>query len=264
MVDTAEFEWVRCACSAVFKRAEGVSGAVIDAAGEQAAPDQYDSAYFSLYDRRRRRRVAKSRRQILDALEVACAGRFLDVGCSLGYALEAARSLGLDAAGVDVSEHAAETCRRRGFEAHRASLEALPFEDASFAVVTLKHVFEHTPQPRTALAELHRVMIPGAAVLFAVPNVDYFRGVRRPQTSRFFRGQAARDHFVYYSPQTLARLLRKEGFVVASVHPRLLHRRAGALRWLVEAALVPLRIPLRAAAAALGLRKEFWLVAIRP
>ena len=96
-----------------------------------------------------------------------------------------------------------------------------------------------------------------------MPNVDYFRGASWPQTSRFFRGQAARDHFVYYSPQTLGRLLREEGFVVASVHPRLLHRRAGALRWLADVALAPLRIPLRAAAAALGLRKEFWLVAIR-
>lgn len=253
------FEWARCPCGVVFKHAEPerVTGCHEPDAGH------YDEAYFDRYARRRRRRVAKSRRQILDALEVAPPGRLLDVGCSLGYALEAARSLGIDAAGVDGAPFAVEHCRRLGFVARQGSLEDLPFEDASFSVVVLKHVFEHTATPRRALAELRRVLVPSGAVFLAVPDLEYFKAARRPGTSRFFRGEAARAHFVYYTPATLSRLLVDEGFRVAGVHPCLLHRRAGPGRRLAEAAAAPLRIPLRAAADLLGLRKEFWTVAVR-
>ncbi|MFN2376550.1 MAG: methyltransferase domain-containing protein [Candidatus Binatia bacterium] len=271
------YEWVRCACDAVFKRRgpRGTAAGDMDTAADTGRDDftsghedaagsaHYDDAYFSRYARRRRRRVSKSRRQILDALEVAPPGRLLDVGCSLGYALEAARSLGLEASGADLSAHAVAECRRAGLDVHRGSLHVLPFEDASFAVVVLKHVFEHTPDPRGALAELRRVIIPGGAAFFAVPDVRYFKAVRNPATARFYRGEAARAHFVYYSPRTLARLLEEEGFRVASVHPRLVHRRGGLAVAALEMLALPFRLPARLIAESLGLRKEFWLVAVR-
>lgn len=258
------FEWVRCPCGIVFKRSEPAPDPSTEAVTlGDADTDRYDKEYFGRYARRRRRRIRKSRRQILDALEVAPPGRLLDVGCSLGYALEAARRLGLEAAGVDLAGHAVAECRRAGFDARTGTLGALPFEDASFAVAVLKHVFEHTAAPREGLKELRRVLVPGAAVFFAVPNLGYFKAARSPATSRFFRGEAGRAHYVYYSPSTLSRLLEDEGFRVTSVHPRLVHRRASVLRRVLEVAAMPLRVPPRLVADALGLRKEFWLVAVR-
>jgi len=262
-LDTGPFEWVRCDCGLVYKRSETGSGPDDRASPGDAGDGHYDPAYFERYARRRRRRIAKSRRQILDALETGAQGRLLDVGCSLGYTLEAARSLGLDAAGVDASSVAIAQCARLGFDARSGTLDALPFDDGAFAVAILKHVFEHTPAPRAALAELRRVLRPGGAAFFAVPHLGYRRASQSPQRSRFFRGEAGRAHFVYYSPQTLSRLLEEEGFRVASVHPRLLHRRAPFVHQLAEVLAMPLRIPLRSAAEALGLRKEFWLTAVR-
>jgi len=255
------FEWVRCDCGLVFKRSEddGARGA----AGRLGDAGHYDAAYFDRYGRRRRRRRSKSRRQILDALEAAPRGRLLDVGCSLGYTLEAARTLGLDADGVDVSSHAIEHCRALGFAVGHGTLAAIPAADSTYSIVVLKHVFEHTPDPRAALAELRRVLVPGGALFLAVPNADYFKAARRPAASRFFRGEAGRAHYVYWTPRTLARLLESEGFRIASIHACTVHRRAGTMRMISEIALLPLRMPLRAAADALGLRKEFWMVAVR-
>lgn len=253
------FEWTLCACGLVFRTREPDGGRPVG--GDGAAPS--DDDYFRRYARRRRRRVAKARRQVLDALEFAPRGRLVDVGCSLGYTMEAARSLGLDAAGVDVSAHAVASCRRAGFDAREGDLHHLPFDDAMFSVAILKHVFEHTPAPREALRELRRVLAPGGAAFFAVPNGDWRRATRAAATSRFFRGDTAWDHFVYYTPATLSRLVADEGFRVAAVHPVLVHRRAGLLRALADVATAPLRVPLRAAAEALALRKEFWLVAVR-
>lgn len=250
-----EWSWVRCACGLVYKTGE---------AADSCAGAGYGEAYFETYRSRRRRRIAKARSQILDALEYAPAGAVLDVGCSLGYALEAARSLGLDACGADVSEYAVAECSKLGFDARVGSLEALPFEDGSFAIVVMKHVLEHTPLPRMALAEAARVLEPAGALFVAVPNADYFKAVRSPQTSRFFRGEGGRAHYAYYTPATLGRLLEQQGFGVVQVHPCLVHRRAGALRWArdVAAALAGRWIG-RAVASRVGLRKEFWMVAVR-
>lgn len=265
--DSGVTEWVRCRCSLVYKRSEPADwSATLHSLGDASDTPEaahYDEAYFDRYDRRRRHRIAKSRRQIRDALEVAPAGDLLDVGCSLGYAMEAARSLGLAASGVDLAPHALARCRQLGFEAREGTLENLPFDDESFAVVVLKHVFEHTSAPRAALAELWRVTVDGAALFFAVPNALYFKAANSPATSRFFRGEAGRAHQVYWSPATLSRLLEEEGFRVASLHPRLWHTRGPLLLRAAEALALPLRLPLRAAADVLGLRKEFWLVATR-
>jgi len=46
-----------------------------------------------------------------------------------------------------------------------ADLTRLPFADASFDCVTCGYVLEHLPDPRTGLAELARVMVPGGRML---------------------------------------------------------------------------------------------------
>jgi SAM-dependent methyltransferase len=240
----------------VWKRSEWVEA--------DALPRPHDDArYFDRYARRRRRRIAKSRRQLLDALEAAPPGPVLDVGCSLGYALEAAAGLGREAAGVDASPHAVEACRRLGLDVREGGIAQLPFAGSTFAVVLLKHVLEHTPCPREALAEQRRVLVPEGALFVAVPHGGYWKARWMPGRARFFRGHASREHFAYWTPATLERLLVECGFDVQSVHPRLWHRRAGLARRLADALAMPIVTPARALAGLMGLRKEFWMVATR-
>ncbi len=62
-------------------------------------------------------------------------------------------------------------CRARArLKSHRprhivADIARLPFADASFDCVTCGYVLEHLPDPRLGLAELARVMMPGARML---------------------------------------------------------------------------------------------------
>ncbi|MBT9584542.1 methyltransferase domain-containing protein [bacterium] len=53
-------------------------------------------------------------------------------------------------------------------QAHQAKLEALPFADGEFPVVTMLEVLEHTANPQRALAEVCRVT--GQALLLSVPS----------------------------------------------------------------------------------------------
>jgi ubiquinone/menaquinone biosynthesis C-methylase UbiE len=182
----------------------------------------------------------------------------------MGYTLRAAQELGLEATGTDISRHAIEACRVLGFRALPGRLDALPFGDHEFGIVTMKHVLEHTPEPRRALAEVHRVLRPRGGLFIAVPHADYHRARRDPQRSRYFLPQAhGSEHHVYYTPETLSRLLCECGFTIARVHPALLHRAAPFGVRVAQCAFAPLRALAQGVANQLELRKEFWAVAIR-
>jgi len=56
-----------------------------------------------------------------------------------------------------------------------ADLTQLPFPDATFDCVTCGYVLEHVPDPRAGLAELARVMTPGARLLM-LASEDTFTG----------------------------------------------------------------------------------------
>src|SRR5690606_18608306 len=114
-------------------------------------------------------RVRKAARQITEASQFGDVQRFLDVGCSVGYMIAAAERLGMQGAGTDLSHDAVAAARARGLEARQGELEAIPFEDQRFDLVSLRHVLEHTPRPDRALAELRRVLRPGGFALIAVP-----------------------------------------------------------------------------------------------
>jgi len=256
-----ELTWVQCGCGLIYKRSEHP---------DPAAEGFYESGYFGAgeqgrrYTQRTRRRIQKSRNQILDALNFVPPGPLLDIGCSVGYTLRAARELGLTPAGSDLSQYAVRTCREQGFRAEVGELSKLPFADGEFGLVTMKHVLEHTPDPRAALREVRRVLRPCGGVFIAIPHAGYRKAVRAPQASRYYLPAAhGREHYVYYTPETLSRLLQEEGYRVVAVNPQLVHRTAPLARRIGETLVAPLRWVAQQAADGFGLRKEFWLVAVR-
>jgi SAM-dependent methyltransferase len=56
-----------------------------------------------------------------------------------------------------------------GPEVRHEDLTALSFADGSFDVVVHGDVLEHVARPRRALAEIHRVLVPGGATVFTAP-----------------------------------------------------------------------------------------------
>jgi demethylmenaquinone methyltransferase/2-methoxy-6-polyprenyl-1,4-benzoquinol methylase/phosphoethanolamine N-methyltransferase len=107
----------------------------------------------------------------------------LDVGCGTGTLALALRSrLGTGAAhGIDASPEMIEVARGKaakagaGVDFRVALVEALPFPDATFDLVTSSLMLHHLPDAlkRAGLAEIRRVLRPGGRFLaldFAAPS----------------------------------------------------------------------------------------------
>jgi SAM-dependent methyltransferase len=115
----------------------------------------------------------RGRRQIiraeLDQLPLPRPACVLDAGCGSGRTLEELTRFG-EVHGVELDPEAAEVARGRGAgEVQIGRLEELPWEEATFDLITCLDVIEHTPDDRLTLTELRRVCKPSGWLLITVP-----------------------------------------------------------------------------------------------
>lgn len=114
--------------------------------------------------------------------------RILDAGCGTGnYAIALLAHVGevvamdLNSAMLDIaSSKLTDASRRACLTFHRASISALPFEDASFDGITVNQVLHHLPRSgrdglaayRQAFREFARVLRPGGALIINTCSIE--------------------------------------------------------------------------------------------
>jgi len=163
------------------------------------------------------------RQGYLEALQVSSGQRCLDLGCGTGVTtrLFHAASPDVQTVGLDHSDTLIEAARKLAHEAglearskyQVASVDALPFDDASFDRVLADTLLAHVPDPERVLAEACRVLRPGGKLV--VFDGDYgslaFTGPDEPLNDEIV--QAFRK-LVYTTPtvvRDLVRLIPKSG-----------------------------------------------------
>jgi len=140
-----------------------------------------------------------TRRAMLERLgSLPAGGVIIDLGCSTGYLLEDLRVAYPDAelVGVDLVDSGLRTAHTVVPDARllQADVCALPLRDESVDAAMSANLLEHVPDDEAALAELYRVLAPGARGVLVVPagprSYDYydrFLGHER----RYGRGELA-------------------------------------------------------------------------
>jgi SAM-dependent methyltransferase len=150
---------------------------------------------------RGRRRIVRAE---LDRLVLGPDPRILDAGCGSGRMLQELAAYG-EVSGIELDEDAAEMAAQRGWgEVKVGRLEELPWDDATFDLITSLDVVEHTPDDRVALAELRRVSKPGGWLLVTVPAYQTLWSLH----------DVANHHFRRYNRTTLTRPARDAGWEV--------------------------------------------------
>jgi SAM-dependent methyltransferase len=150
---------------------------------------------------RGRRRIIRAE---LQRIPLPARAQVLDAGCGSGRTLQDLVEYG-EVSGIELHEDAAQVARSRGHgEVRVGRLEALPWPDASFDLITCLDVIEHTPDDRVALAELRRVCRPGGWLLVTVPAYPALWSLH----------DEANHHYRRYSRVALAEVARASGWAV--------------------------------------------------
>jgi ubiquinone/menaquinone biosynthesis C-methylase UbiE len=199
---------------------------------------------------------------LVEALHPDPTWRVLDLGAGTGHAALALAPHVAQVVAVDLSEQmlaqGASLARTRGItniEACVADVAALPFAPGSFQAACTRYSAHHWPQPAAALAELARVLVPGAPFVL----IDTM-APEEPASDTFMNGlELLRDgsHGRNARESEWRALMQQAGFAIAGSRAWRIDletedwlERAGAEAWRRAACLDLLRDALPEARAA--------------
>lgn len=170
-------------------------------------------------------------------LPQSCKGKFLDVGCSLGFFLNGVRqSSGWQVYGTEISPEAAVFARDRlGLDVRCGSLEALNYPDSFFDYLHVNNVLEHLKDPPRFLRECRRILRKDGRCYLSVPNgavesagfLNYYRIEKQPVRAR-------NGHLFFFSQAALHLLFQEAHFSIVSSRTYGLRRGLRALGYLPQ------------------------------
>jgi len=167
----------------------------------------------------------------LDRIEsVRPPGRLLDVGCGTGLFLSVARRRGWEPFGIDESREATDWARNHfGLDPWVGSFDDFVSRGERFDAITGWDVIEHARDPVGLAGAMRESLAPGAVVALSTPNqrsiLDLVAGLLYRLTlgrvvaplEKFYIEQ----HFLYFTPESLARCLDRAGLQMIHVEREL-------------------------------------------
>jgi 2-polyprenyl-3-methyl-5-hydroxy-6-metoxy-1,4-benzoquinol methylase len=149
------------------------------------------------------------RHLVRDRVAQAAPIRLMDFGCGDGEMLAAARVLGMEAIGIDISATRAHAARGAG----ALVLPDLATFDAKGGgkvhAVVLSQVLEHVSDPVGLLRAIAPRMVPGGVLFVAVPNCS---GLTVPRDFDGFHRLQPLEHINAFTPRTLRETVARAGF----------------------------------------------------
>jgi SAM-dependent methyltransferase len=153
--------------------------------------------------------------RLLAPLKARKAGQtFLDVGCNIGFGVEAARQLGYTAKGIDLSGDAIERARvlypQNTFDV--APVQELAASGAAFDAVLCREVVEHLTEIESFFEALAKVTRPGGRLMLTTPDAAHSAV---PRDFVEWKEVIPPEHLCFFDQDTLGRMLGRHGFRIA-------------------------------------------------
>ncbi len=137
-------------------------------------------------------------------------GRLLEIGSGLGHLVGQLED-SFQTYGMDLNHWAVKQSKPviHATALETASAQELPFADASFNVVIIKHIVEHLPDPAKAIREIGRVTAPGGILILATPNLG---SMLKPWKGERWIGYQDPTHISLKQPEEWLALIRNADF----------------------------------------------------
>lgn len=184
--------------------------------------DLYATGYSSFltgrYARTRQRRYRVTMDAVAPIFGDGTGRRLLDFGCGAGLFLELAEQRGFDGYGVDLSPDSVAEARRRLTRSkvfHGSPLSVPDIAAGGFDVVTMWSVLAHLPRPVEDLSTLRSLLTDDGVLLILTVNAGSLHLAGLGSRWQGF----TRNHLMFYSRDTLPRLLAKAGFAAVGFAP---------------------------------------------
>jgi SAM-dependent methyltransferase len=141
--------------------------------------------------------------------------RMLDIGCDMGFMLEAAKTDGFKALhGIEpVPAARSIAVAIEGTIVTDRFFEQTDYPADYFDLITLIHVLDHLYDPRVVLRQARKNLRPGGLVLAVVHNVRSLLGLLLGERFPIFNLY----HHYFFNKDTLAELFRCQGYEVVKV-----------------------------------------------
>jgi SAM-dependent methyltransferase len=167
----------------------------------------------------------------LDAIErERRPGRILDIGCGTGLFLSVARARGWEPHGVDDCREATDHARSHfGIDVREGQFTDFAAGDARFVAITLWDILEHARAPVALLRAARAALAPGGVVAISTPNqksiLDVVAGLAYRASGGLVTAPLEKfyiaQHFLYFTPDTLADAASRAGLAVTRVEREL-------------------------------------------
>lgn len=141
-------------------------------------------------------------------------GKYLDIGCGIGYFPLVMKYLGMKPHGVEPVDFNQELSQNYSLNISNCTLEEAKYNDEYFDFITLNHVFEHVPNPSQTMKEIYRILKPGGHLIIAVPVSD---SLASKVFGKYWAQLDTPRHLYLFSTSVLKKYAKKYNFDILEI-----------------------------------------------
>lgn len=140
-------------------------------------------------------------------------GKLLEIGCSVGTMLTAAKKRGWQVKGIDINKESVRYCKKNGLDVEAKTIEEFKTED-EFDLIIMNDLLEHVPDPVATLMIASSFLRKNGILFIATPNISSL--LARASGRRWLHLKPD-EHIYYFSEGTIRKMLMKTGFQVLRI-----------------------------------------------
>jgi 2-polyprenyl-3-methyl-5-hydroxy-6-metoxy-1,4-benzoquinol methylase len=140
--------------------------------------------------------------------------KFLDVGCGLGYLMDAAHDARFDVRGVEFNEAALKILKGK-YVFKAECCDILDYKEKNFDVVAMMDVIEHLLNPFATVSKLNKILNRDGILIITTMDSDGL--VSRILGTKIEDFRRVKEHLFFFTRKSLRTLLEKNNFEILDI-----------------------------------------------